>query len=143
MSRNIEVATQVTKATTPWKPARIMDIPSHLKDPAFTYRWCDKKKEGNIQKKESEGWIIDKELSKKMTTLANKTIVDGTPLDGTMQLRELIVMKMPKEMAAERAIYYARKSSKSMEDAKKKFETEARGIGGEYTEGHYGSIKGG
>ena len=92
------------KVTRPWKPARVLDIPQHLKDPNFVYRWGNKHKLGNIQKKVREGWIIDKELSAKLSL--ESTVQDGTPLDGTVQMRELIVLKMPKELAESRKAYF-------------------------------------
>lgn len=119
------------RVTAPWRPARVLDIPEHLKNPAFTYRWCDKNKPGNIQKKMSEGWEIDKELSRKLTAIATRTVNDGTPLDGTAQIRELVVMKMPKEMAASRNEYYAKRSEmatkEAQEDLKRKTGGQAYG----------------
>lgn len=105
------------RVTTPWKPARKLDIPEHLKNPAFVYRWCDKNKPGNIQKKMSEGWEVDKELSRKLTAIATRTLNDGSPLDGTAQIAELIVMRMPKEMAASRNEYYAKRSEMATKEA--------------------------
>lgn len=105
------------RVTAPWKPARKLDIPEHLKNPAFVYRWCDKNKPGNIQKKMSEGWEVDKELSRKLTAIATKTLNDGSPLDGTAQIAELIVMRMPKEMAASRNEYYAKRSEMATKEA--------------------------
>lgn len=105
------------RVTTPWKPARKLDIPEHLKNPAFVYRWCDKNKPGNIQKKMSEGWEVDKELSRKLTAIATRTLNDGSPLDGTAQIAELIVMRMPREMAASRNEYYAKRSEMATKEA--------------------------
>ena len=120
------------KATTPWRPARKLDIPEHFKNPAFTYRWCDKNKPGNIQRKMSEGWEVDKELSRKLTAIATRTINDGSPLDGTAQVAELVVMRMPKEMAASRSEYYAKRSEMAINDAQEdlKRKTEGRVYGG-------------
>jgi hypothetical protein len=97
--------------STPWKPARITEIPEYLKDPRFIYRGCNSKKTGNIQKKLQEGWEVDKELSKKLDELygLNRTIQDGSPLDSTHQVRELIYMRMPKELALERNEYYRKR----------------------------------
>lgn len=130
---SIEAAPEPVKhrVTTPWRPARILDIPEHLKNPAFVYRWCDKNKPGNIQKKMSEGWEVDKELSRRLTAIATRTVNDGTPLDGTAQIRELVVMKMPKEMAASRNEYYAKRSEmatkEAQEDLKRKTGGQAYG----------------
>lgn len=98
-------------STTPWKPSRVLDIPQHLKVKGFTYRWASKNQVGRIQKLISEGWEIDTELSKKLSTAIPKTIIDGSPLDGTVQRRELIVMRIPDEMADARRAYYAQKAA--------------------------------
>jgi hypothetical protein len=97
------------KATTPWKPAAITEIPGHLKDGRFTYRLCNTQKIGNIQRKLQEGWEIDRILSAKINDLYGglaRTIEDGSPMDSTVRMRELIVMRMPKEMAEARNEYY-------------------------------------
>lgn len=111
------------KVTRPWQPAKIMDIPKELKDPNFVYRCCNKSAPGNITKKEVEGWEMDKELSKKMKQL-QRTILDGSPLDGTLQIRELVVMRMPKALAESRAKYYADKSSEAIQSAKGNYKSE-------------------
>ncbi len=102
---------EIKKSSTPWKPARVIDIPESYKDPRFTYRWCNTLKMGNIQKKIQEGWEIDKILSKKLNELygLNRTLEDGSPMDSTVKMRELIVMRIPKEMAEERNEYYRKR----------------------------------
>lgn len=104
-------ATKGPSLTTPWKPSRVLDIPQHLKVKGFTYRWASKNQVGRIQKLISEGWEIDTELSKKLSTSLPKTVIDGSPLDGTVQRRELIVMRIPDEMAVARRAYYAQKAA--------------------------------
>ncbi|MCR4288282.1 MAG: hypothetical protein NUW09_09760 [Deltaproteobacteria bacterium] len=127
------------KGTTSWKPARILDIPAEYKNPAFVYRWCNKMKEGNIAKKKAEGWVIDNEITKKMS--ATLTIEDGKPLDGTMNVRELVVMKLPKEQAAARAEFYASKSDAAMADAKAHYKQQvAAATNGYQKGGTYGNI---
>lgn len=97
--------------TTPWKPSRVLEIPAHLKKKGFTYRWASKNMVGRIQKLLSEGWVVDEDLSKAMSQSVPKTILDGSPLDGTVQRRELIVMRIPDELAKARNKYYADKAS--------------------------------
>lgn len=127
------------QATTPWKPASLLDIPERLKDPHFTYRFCDKGRVGNIQKKQAEGWEVDTELSKKINRMGN--IQDGSSIDTTLHMRELIIMRMPKEMAKSRAEYYAKLSGAAQKDAQDKFKTDTK----KATEGYdnnpfYGSV---
>ena len=126
---NITEATQEVaqkpkhRVTAPWKPASRIDIPEELKIPGFRYRACNTMQTGNIQKKLSEGWIVDKELSKKMEHVA--TIDDGKKLDGTTRFRELIVMRMPEEVAKQRDEYYAKRTN----DPKKQAKDELRKYG--------------
>ncbi len=108
------------KATTPWKPARFLDIPEEFKDPRFVYRFVNTKKEGNEVKKLNEGWEYDFELGKKLTQRFGKTrtIHDGTPIDSAYQIRELIVMRMPKEMAKARNEYYSKRGDTNLRTMK-------------------------
>jgi hypothetical protein len=128
------VATVKKEPTTPWSPARILDIPERFKDPAFTYRWVNKDRAGNMRKKESEGWEIDTELTRKMSNLAT-TIEDGTPIDGTIQVREMIVMRLPQERAKARKEYYRDKNVRSIKDKAAHFKKEVGGGYGEIKEG--------
>jgi hypothetical protein len=103
---------EIKKSSTPWKPARMLEIPENLKDSRFTYRWCNRKRVGNMEKKVREGWEVDTILSKKLNELygLNRTIEDGSPIDSTVNMRELIIMRMPKEMTESRNEYYRKRS---------------------------------
>lgn len=128
------------KVTTPWKPATLLDIPSQYKDPRFVYRYCAKNREGNLEKKMAEGWEIDTELSRKMKRHV-ATIQDGTQQDTTTQIREMIVMRMPKEMAEARAAYFAQKAGDAQESANKRFKKEAQELtAGYHKSGTYGEV---
>lgn len=128
------------KVTSPWKPARLLDIPEKYKDPNFVYRFVDKKTDGNIAKKEAEGWIIDKELSKKIKQL-QRTVLDGSGLDGSLQIREMIVMKLPKEMKEAREKYFESMNNAKFRDTKKSLSNENAKISGDYVKnGTYGEI---
>jgi len=129
------------KVTSPWRPAKLLDIPEKFKDPNFVYRFCDKTKEGNIAKKQVEGWEVDKELSKKMSHLQHKTVRDGSSLDGTLQLRELVVMRMPVETKIGREQYYAEKASRTETSVQDKFKTDAGSLAQGYGKGSYGTIQ--
>lgn len=105
------------RVTVPWNPAKIWGIPEKYRDPSFVYRGFDADKPGNIRKRLSEGWEVDKELSKKMD-LVPATINDKTRLDGTTQVRELLVMRLPKEMAEQRNKYYSERRATKKEENK-------------------------
>lgn len=104
-----------TKSNVSWKPARVLDIPSSLKDSRFVYRWVAKKQDGRISKMKQEGWVIDEEISKKLEPI--KTISDGSKIDSTTQVRELIVMKLPKELKTARDAFYASRSGQTVASA--------------------------
>lgn len=116
--------------TTPWKPARRAEIPERFKDPRFTYRLCDKGTSGNIARKEEEGWVKDHDLSKKMNII-QRAVEDGTNIDTTYQIRELIAMKMPKEMAAARNKYYRDKATGAAEASTKHYREQVPGATGD------------
>lgn len=106
------------KFSKPWTPAKILEIPEHLKDSRFTYRWVDTDKPGNLRKKLSEGWEVDKELTTKFND-HHKTLQDGTNMDTTFRVREMIVMRMPVEIAKQRNKYYSKRSSRKIKDETK------------------------
>ena len=108
------------KATTPWRPARFLHIPESMKDPRFVYRFVNTKREGNELKKLQEGWEYDYELGKKLTQQfgQTRTIQDGTPIDTAYRIRELIVMRMPKEMAKARNDYYSKRGETNLRTMK-------------------------
>lgn len=51
------------KPTTPWRPAKKLDVPEDLKDPRFVYRFVNTRVEGNEIKKRQEGWEYDAVIS--------------------------------------------------------------------------------
>ena len=106
---------------TPWEPAKVLDVPAHLKDPNYVYRWVNKEKPGNIRKKLSEGWEIDEKLAKKLDVELPKTIQDGSSVDSSHNVRELILMRLPKERKEARQKYFDSliRTTKDVEDSLK------------------------
>lgn len=98
-------------STKPWKQARVLDVPEKYKDPRYVYRWVNKS-DVSFRKKLSEGWIVDKEIAKKL--ILEKTIMDSDAKDGTTQVRGLILMKLTKEAAEQRKKFYANRQGRSM-----------------------------
>lgn len=136
-----DAAPKKHRVTTSWKPATLLDIPKHLKDPDFVYRFCDKNRDGNIDKKIAEGWEIDKELSRKMRQ-GRPTLDDGAGLDTTLGIRELIVMRMPVETAEARRKYYAEKTEGAMKKQVDQLKKDLKDAAGEYDDSpEIGSIK--
>lgn len=127
------------RAHRPWQPSAVLTLPKEFQDNRFIYRWCTKNKPGNIQKKLAEGWIIDKEVHKKMEAanfVLDATLQDGNAgsPDNTLQMREMILMRIPNEKAKERTEYYQEKSTAAKVDAQKRYEDAMDGRG-------YGKVK--
>ena len=98
------------KPTTPWKPAKILKLPGVLKRPGMVARWCHEKKEGNIAAKRDAGWEFVRVKPEAREQL-NRTLNDSIGVDGTIRVRELILMWMPKEVADARDKYYQARGS--------------------------------
>lgn len=131
------------RVTRPWEPATLMGIPEHMKDPAFVYRYCTKEeaRPGNIRKKMAEGWEIDTELSKKMKAHnLVPTINDGKPMDSTLQIREMVVMRMPREMKESRDAYFAKLNGENSSGTQENFDNEVNQITGGQSKS-YGNVK--
>jgi hypothetical protein len=112
------ITQSLIEASGDWKPSKLLDIPAKYKDKAFRYRWCNTNADGNILKKESEGWIIDREISKLRgrsginRTQIEKDFNNNTQEHGTVtMLRELVLMKIPVAMAEARSKFYRDKSA--------------------------------
>jgi hypothetical protein len=126
-----EIDRALFQATGDWKPSKLLDIPVQYKDPGFTYRWCNTLMDGNIDKKQSEGWIIDEDVSLKRRHIhLTKSKIErdfhdnSKSLGRETMLRELILMKMPNDMAAKRNKYYRDKATANITHTKEQFSGE-------------------
>ena len=119
------------KITTPWKPARRLDLPKdaeeRIKKEGKVPRWVNKNILGNVDKKLSEGWEFDKG-----PVSVNRTINDGKPIDGTTHVAELVLMKTPKENADSRNKYYTDRANNPLKDPKGKLKNEIGDSGDAY-----------
>jgi hypothetical protein len=66
----------------------------------------------------------------------NQTTADGKSIDSTLQVRELIWMRMPKEMAEARNKYWQDKANNPVKNEEKSFKGKMAAMGAET----YGSI---
>ena len=98
------------KVTTPWKQASLIDVPEKYKDPNYVYRFVKDDKPGNVQKKIAEQWEIDTQVADRIRNecpeLLCPTINDGKQIGKSLKIREMVLMKMPKETADSRSAYY-------------------------------------
>ena len=83
----------------PWEEPMLLD--AKLKDSNFTLKWCHKEK---MDKRRAEGWVPVS--YKELSNMSNLTIEDGKSLDSTVQVRELVLCKLPKDRKEERDKYY-------------------------------------
>lgn len=98
-----------TPPTTPWKPASYLNVPSKYRKPGFRLRWVRK---DDLDKKIEEGWTPVVGSTNKIAP--EKTIIDGTQLDTTVQKRTLILCEMPEEIAKAREAFFAKLTDESL-----------------------------
>lgn len=142
-----EAETQAEKPAKPkptprtsWKPANLMKIPEKFKNPNYAYYCANWKWPGRILKLQNEGWEVDTEIMPKMKKAGMipdlpATLQDGVPKDNTLRFRELVVLRMPKEMAEERKRYY-----RGLNPLKQKLEEEDRDLDEKLGGRGYGKI---
>ena len=85
-----------------WKPASLL---THPPMPGFRLRWVSK---AQLSKRVAEGWEVVQKGGRPVTSAPDleRTGVDASKMDSTTQLRELILCRMPEEMARSREAYY-------------------------------------
>jgi hypothetical protein len=73
----------------------------------FTYRWVNTDR-ANLAKKQAEGWeVVNKNDGSNTEHERANELTDGAPLTDTLtEYRDLVLMKMPKELADARNDYY-------------------------------------
>lgn len=124
--------------TEPYSPATLLD---HAPIPGFRIKWQDK---DNITKYLSEGWIIHEEDGEEQARRLPPTLRDGEQTDSTVQMRELILMKMPEEMAKSRNKYWQKMAGDNVKsvamDFKRKAKAESQTRKGSRGDGAYGNI---
>jgi hypothetical protein len=94
-----------TKVTTPWKPSAILTV--RKKEVGFRTRWV---RQNLLEKKMAEGWEPVRAISggKMESNSANTvTLTDGSRLDSIVKRRNLILCRMPEELAEGREAYFA------------------------------------
>lgn len=110
-----------TPPTTPWKPASYLNVPSKYRKAGFRLRWVRKE---DLDKKIEEGWSVVKGEANKLAP--EKTIIDGTQLDTTVQKRTLILCEISEEMAKAREAFFAKLTDDSMTTMKEKLMEETK-----------------
>ena len=94
----------IKKGNSSWKPANITDVVN--KDPGYRYRWVNKDPD-NMAKKAAEGWETVSGLQgDKVAAEGELRINDGRNVTSTHEKRDVILQRIPEELAQQRDAYY-------------------------------------
>lgn len=95
------------KGKSSWKPASVTDVTN--KEPGFRYRWINKLPD-NLAKKAAEGW----ETVSGVTSDKAKASPEDSGKNPTsvFEKRDLILARIPEEVALERDAYMSEKTQK-------------------------------
>jgi hypothetical protein len=126
------------RAAATWRPARITDIPTEIKDPRFTYRFI-LDNPNSIRKRLMEQWEIDMELARRMDErFGARNMQTGLTVDGAYRINELILVRMPVEVAESRRKYFKDKSPvQDSQSMKRTMSTQISEEGGDERSGVY------
>jgi len=113
--------------SAPWRPARITDIPTEMKDPRFVYRFI-LDNPNSIRKRMMEQWEVDRDIARKMDEkFGQRALQVGLTVDGAYRVNELILVRMPVGVAESRRKYFKDKSP--IQDSQAMKRTLSREIG--------------
>lgn len=98
------------KGNSSWKPANITDVVN--KEEGYRYRWVNKDPD-NLAKKAAEGWEVVTGLQgDKVTSEGELRINDANRLTSTHEKRDVILERIPEELAKERDTYYDKENER-------------------------------
>ncbi len=100
----------VKKGRPSWKPASVTDVTD--KDPGFRYRWVNKNPD-NLAKKQAEGWEIKGGITAdKAQAVSDHKMDSGNNLTSVYEKRDVVLARIPEEIALERDAYMEQKTQK-------------------------------
>lgn len=119
---------EIKKGKPSWKPASVTDVTD--KEPGYRYRWSNKMAD-NLAKKAQEGW----ETVSGLTSDGAKAVDDGRintgqKMTGVNEKHDVILQRIPEELAQERDAYYRDKTQKQTLGLTAHFKNEIRDKGG-------------
>jgi hypothetical protein len=85
-----------------WQPAAVTNISG--KEDGYVYHLVNTEVPGNVSKKIAEGW---ENCDKESVGTPGTTLEDGSQIGSTKQIRESILMRMPKETKEARDRYFS------------------------------------
>lgn len=102
----------IKKGNDSWRPASVTDVVG--KEPGYRYRWCNKDPD-NLAKKEAEGWISVGLDSDKTSPVDSNRINEGKPITSVIEKRDVILQRIPEELAQERDAYFNKESERRIQ----------------------------
>ena len=126
------------KKPVQWKPAKLLDSVSGLDEENYRYRWRSKDP-ARLQKAIAEGWEIVNTLEgDKIRHQRPDLLIDGSSISKTLtEYRELIMMRMPIELARAREQHYENLTESRVEAIESSVKEDAEKFGATI----HGSIK--
>lgn len=121
----------VKKGNRSWQPAAPLGIKA--KDPSSRLRWVHAES-ANMLKKRAEGWEqadVGDAVHDRPNGVESGA---GTPA-GVLEYRDMVLMKMPEEMAREREAYYRNTSQEQLQGLKTRAKRDIRSKTGVSVEG--------
>jgi len=101
---------KLKKGNASWKPASVTD--TFNKQPGYRYRWVNKDPD-NLAKKQAEGWeVINGLQADKVSATENDLISQGSSLTSVFEKKDVILQRIPEEIAAERDSYFNNESDR-------------------------------
>lgn len=91
------------KGIPSWKPASVTDVAN--KEEGYRYRWSNKNPD-NLAKKAIEGWETVSGLTGDKSKPSEERIQDGKNLASTYEKHDVILQRMPEELALGRDEYF-------------------------------------
>lgn len=97
------------KGRTSWSPASVTEVVN--KEDGYRYRWSNKSPD-NLAKKQAEGWETISKLSSDKSIPSPERINDGKPLTSIYEKHDVILQRIPEELAVERDEYFNKESER-------------------------------
>ena len=119
---------ELKKGKPSWKPASVTDVTN--KEPGYRYRWANKLAD-NLAKKVAEGWeTVSGITSDRAKAVDDGKIDSGNRLTSGYEKHDVILQRIPEEIAQERDAYHNDKVRKQTLGLTSHFKNEIRDKGG-------------
>lgn len=113
-----------------WKPVRILEVATPFLDTKkFKYRFATDTMVGRITQLEAQGWIVDHAVGERVSKTLREKSLGASGNDTTYKVNQLILMKIPIELAKERNEFFQNQASKLVSAATDELEETAKRMG--------------